>query len=304
MTKVAPPLTTVRCRDNPAEGAELTDSEPSLSGPLGPITRAFLRTVWKRLFSDERSNPIYLPRIIKDGYPDWGLPSYDPAWPSGISEPSPMQGVPQDVADSACTADYPISPIATSVPTLTLMNVMFSNLSVMNPVDLTFSDTDPDLTATVKVGTTDRRFKLTAAEVKAQNFFFQVNCCEPRDLDSRVCTEERWTVDAGGQFTACAHDAVISATLRVNLHGDQPATVTVLAIEVTADPSKVEVEFVIDNAVEWAKGMAEIAVNEGIADGSVVRSLEVFLNSPEVKGHLETLINKELARGGLVDPRT
>src|SRR5437764_4331589 len=97
-------------RFDPATGTRALTQEQAVPGqPLGPITQQIFRGVWARLFKDEPSNPIYLPRVIKDGYPKWGLPSYDPARPGGVSDPFAIPGVPQEVADSACTADYPIS---------------------------------------------------------------------------------------------------------------------------------------------------------------------------------------------------
>ena len=265
-----------------------------MAGPLGPITRAVFRSVWVRLFKDEPSNTLYLPRIIKDGYPPLGLPSYDPANPGGVSDPIPVPGVPQEVTDAACTADVPVSPIATADPTLSLLNIRFTNLSAMAPVDLAFSDTEPDLTATVRVGTEERLFTLATADPGQPNFLFNVPCCEPVDPDSRKCSEHRWTADAEGHFVATAFDATVAATIHVHLVTGEPPKVTIVSIGVDADARKIVVDFDVSGLPEWAQSMAQIAINEGVGDGSLVQSLEIFLNSADVKQHLETLINDAL----------
>jgi hypothetical protein len=276
----------------------LTGEQATAGGPLGPITKAIFTKVWTRLFDDDPSNPIYLPRIIKDGYPPWNLPSYDPARPGGVSDPFPIPGVPQEVSDAACTADYPISPIATAPPALSLLNVMFTNLSVMSPYGLSFSTTDPVLTATVEVGRKDQPFTLATNDTSQPNYYFQVACCEPIDIGSRDCSDIHWTADAHGNFVATAYEAQAGVSIRVNVVSGQPLTVTILSVQVSADPTKVAVDFDVKNLPEWAQEMARIAVNEGVASGAIVDGLQVFLNSSDVKQHLETLINNELKRVG------
>lgn len=284
----------------PAPSLPAQDEPPR--DPFGPLTRGFLRTVWTRLFKDEPSNALYLPRIVKDGYPPLRLPSYDPANPGGVSDPVSVPGVPQEVADAACTADVPISPIATAAPALSLLNIRFTNLSAMSPVRLEFSDSEPILTATVRVGTEERPFTLAAAAAEHPNFLFQVPCCEPVDVGSRDCSERRWRADAEGHFVATAVDAEAAATIHVSLEHGKPVSVQIVSIGVTADPRNMQVDFDVTGLPEWAQQMAQIAINEGVGDGSLVQSLQIFLNSADVKQHLEELINDALKKIGDEEP--
>ncbi|MFJ1846667.1 hypothetical protein [Streptomyces sp. NPDC088146] len=151
---------------------------------------------------------MYLPRIIRDGYPEWGLPSYDPAVPGGTSAPIDIPNVPDGVGDSACARyDLPYPPVCSTVPALQLTNILFTNLSVMQAVSLSFSATEPVFTAVVSVGTTDQPFTLDTNDLSKPNYLFQIGCCEPVSLDSRDCSEEHWTAKASGRFVARAHTA-------------------------------------------------------------------------------------------------
>ena len=281
-------------RDAGGEALRAEGSEPE-EGPPGPITKTIVRTLWKRLFDPSAS--IYLPRIITDGYPEWGLPSYDPARPGGTSPPFAIDGVPQDVADSACLRpDVPYLPVATARPTLSLANIEFRNLSVMTPASLTFSDSEPTLTAVVSVGSPDQRFTLGPNDKARPNYFFGVPCCEPVDDKTRECSEEHWNADVSGQFTGTTYEAVVALTLRLNVAKDKPLTVSILSLGVDAPPERIDVDFDVQGLPEWAQLMAQIAVNEGVASGALLRAFETFLNSPDVKQNVETLVNNALKR--------
>lgn len=264
------------------------------SGPLGPILRAILNSVWKRLFDPDPSNPIYLPRVVKDGYAPWSLPSYDPAYPSGVSERFAIPGVPQEVSDSACTSDVPISPIATAAPTLQLLNVMFTNLSVMSPNALTYSATDPQFTAVVNVGTSQAPFTLRSASSTDPNFFFQVPCCEPVAVGSRDCGAQHWNADASGNFVGTGYDATVALVVQLNVPVSGPLTVNVLSVTVNAEPAKVKIDFNLIGQPKWVQQMAEIAVHQGVGNAVLVQGLNSFLKQPDVLENVERLVNNAL----------
>lgn len=268
-----------------------------LGDPLGPITRTILRALWDRLFRDEPGNPIYLPRVILDGYEPWGLPSYDPARPDGVSDRIPVDGVPQDVRDSACKGDFPVRPIATGNPTLQLLNVQFENLHVMRPVSLTFAESEPEFRAIVLVGekTREKQFRLSQGDKDRPNFRFQIGCCEPRQSGSRDCGDQSWEADAEGGFVATAYDAQITLNVRVNAERGRPLTISVISLLVAADPATIRVPLDIPSLPLWAQQSAQIAINRGVASGSIVGALQTFLNQPDVKENIERLVNKALA---------
>lgn len=269
-----------------------------LGGGPGPITKVIIRTLWTRLFDDQPSNPIYLPRIIRDGYPEWGLPSYDPARPGGTSAPIVINGVPDDVADTACIRDdVEFPPIAVAAPTLQLLNEVFTNLSVMRPVSLTFSDSAPQFTVVVAVGTEGAPFTLAAADPEQPNFLFNVPCCEPVDASSRKCgPRARWSANASGQFVARAHEGVLTATIGLHTATGKPLSVSVEGVTVDVPQKNATVDTDVKGLPQWAQDMVQIAVNEGIASGAIVRGLETFLNQPNVVADLEKLINDALAK--------
>lgn len=266
-----------------------------MPGP-GPITRVIIQTLWKRLFDETPGNALFLPRIIRDGYPQWNLPSYDPATPGGTSQPIAIPGVPQDVSDSACLRpEFPITPVATSDPKLQLQNILFKNLSKMGSRSLTFSDSEPFFTAVVHVGTVEEPFTLTVNREDTPNFLFQISCCEPIREGTRECSSDRWTSDASGNFTAKAHDALISAMIRLVTSGSGPLSVKIDGIGVQVpDPHDITVDFLVEGKPQWVQDLAEFAVNEGVGGGALVQGLQTFLNSPDVIGNIETLINNAL----------
>ncbi|GGQ15208.1 hypothetical protein [Streptomyces roseolilacinus] len=111
-------------------------------------------TLGKRTFDPDPENPLHLPRTIRDGHPEWGLPSYDPATPGGTSPPAGIPGVPAGVGDSACARhDLEYPPVCSSPPAPQPANILFTRLGVLRPVSLGFSDSDPVFTAVVGVGT-------------------------------------------------------------------------------------------------------------------------------------------------------
>ena len=266
-----------------------------MPGP-GPITKVIIQTLWKRLFDAASDNALYLPRIIRDGYPKWNLPSYDPARPGGTSQPFAIPGVPTEVSDSACMRpEFPIPPVATSAPQLQLQNVLFEHLGVMTPNALTFSDTDPIFTAVVNVGSSEKPFTLTVNVDGTPNFLFHIACCEPVAPNKRDCGEHRWTADASGGFLAKAHDALVSATIRLVTEGTGPLSVKIEGIGVSVpDLHNITVDFFVAGQPQWVQDLAQIAVNEGVGSGALVTGLQTFLNSADVIGNIETLVNNAL----------
>ncbi|MFE7358161.1 hypothetical protein ACFU8Q_34845 [Streptomyces sp. NPDC057543] len=267
----------------------------TVSEPPGPITKAIIGALWKRTFDPDPANPIYLPRIIRDGYPEWGLPSYDPAVPGGTSAPVDIPDVPDDVGDSACARDdvrYP--PVCTTAPALQLTNILFTNLSVMQAVSLSFSDMEPVFTAVVSVGTTDQPFTLDADDPAKPNYLFSIGCCEPVSPESHDCGERRWTADASGRFVGRAHDAILTLIVRLNTSGSGPLTVNVLGVGLTVDPKAVTVDFDVDGEPQWVQDLAQIAVNEGVGNGGLVNGMRTFLNQPDVIENIETFANEAL----------
>lgn len=275
----------------------MSDGTPAMttSGPPGPITRVIIGRLWDRLFDDEPTNPIYLPRVIRDGYPKWGLPSYDPARPGGTSAPIEIPGVPDDVSDSACArTDMRYPPVSSGAPKLQLLNILFTNLSVMHRVSLTFSDSDPVFTAEVGVGTTDDPFTLAPDDASEPNYLFQIGCCEPESLTSRKCSDRHWTADAAGTFVAKGHDATVALTVELHTSGTQPLSISVLGIEIDADPKAVTVDFDVRGQPQWVQDLAQIALNEGVGNGALVQGLQSFLNQPNVIADIEKLANEAL----------
>ncbi|MCX4821350.1 hypothetical protein OG883_15835 [Streptomyces sp. NBC_01142] len=273
-----------------AQGEPVTVSEPP-----GPITKAIISALWRRTFNSDPANPMYLPRIIRDGYPEWGLPSYDPAVPGGTSAPIDIPNVPDGVGDAACARyDLPYPPICTTPPALQLTNIVFTNLSVMQDVSLTFSTTEPVFTAVVSVGTVTQPFTLDADDPSQPNYLFQIGCCEPVTPDSRDCGEQRWTTDAGGRFVARAHDAILTFIVRLNTSEPGPMTINVLGVGLTVDSKAVTIDFDVEGEPRWVQQLAEIAVNEGVGNGGLVDGMRTFLNQPDVIENIETFANEAL----------
>jgi hypothetical protein len=266
----------------------------ALSSPLGPIWRAIINALWTKLFDPDPANQIYLPRILREGYKPWDLPPYDPTTPSGVSDAFPLPGIPQDVADSACLSDKPLPPIASDVPKLKLLNVLLTNISQMMPYELQFSLTDPQFTGVASIGTAEKPFMLSASDKAEPNYYFEVACCVPEKIDSRVCSLDHWQADASGQFTATGVDALAAVVIQLNTNGTDPATISILNVGVQADPRNVTVDFDVKGLPQWAQEMAQIAIQEGIGSGALVSALNNFLNQPNVKEDLEKLVNNAL----------
>lgn len=264
------------------------------AGP-GPLTRALIMLLWKRLFDASSENPIYLPRIIRDGYLKWGLPSYDPARPDGTSAPVEIPNVPNAIGDSACARDdMKFPPICSAKPTLRLLNILFTNLSVVQPVSLSFSDTEPVFTAVIGVGTAAQPFTLATNDTAKPNFLFEIGCCEPVSPGSRDCADKHWTADASGTFVAKAHDATITLTIQLNTSEGGPLTITVRGIGVKADPNAIAIDFNVDGQPTWVQQLAQMAVNQGTASGAMVQGMQTFLNQRDVLENVEKLVNEAL----------
>ncbi len=267
--------------------------------PIGPILQAVLRALWNKLWDNTPGNELYLPNIIKNGSTKLGLPAYDPAHEAGVSQPFAISNVPSDVINSACTRDVPISPIANGSPNLRLSNIRLAGLSVVSPVTFDFSTTEPTISAVVSVGTsadTDKAFVMSAWDAGTPNYFFDVGCCEPVSIGSNQCSSNTWVANASGNFKAIAYDVKVTLNIQLNTPANAPPSVTVLSIKVAADPKKINLDFDVKNLPQWAQQMAQIAVQQGVGDGSIISAFQSFLNSAEVKGDIEKLLNDQLAK--------
>ena len=268
---------------------------------IGPFTRAILQGMWEKLFDPSPGNQIFLPNIIRNGYPQWGLPSYDPANITGTSQPLPILGVDPGTISQACTDDQsPIPPKAVGNPTINLLDVKMINLSNMAPVGpLTFSPSDPVFTLSVTVGSSDKPFELASigstgdSPNPAPNYYFQVGCCDP---DSQGKCQKNWDVDAKGVFIAKVNAFTISLEIQLNTPNNGPLSITVEKIELSLEPKNLDINFNIQNSPEWVQLLAQIAFNQGVNSDMVKEAIQTFLNAPSTIADIETLINNILAK--------
>jgi hypothetical protein len=217
--------------------------------------------------------------------------------------PSPTVGVdaPEDVADSACAStEYAFNPIASTMPTLQVMDARIRGLSALHSgeADLTFSDKDPELTATVYSGKLrGADAPLTIESDGKPNYGFAVGCCVPVSLDSRQCSGKRWTATAKGKFTATIRKAKIRMTLRADFpaSGEAP-TLTVKSVKIDVDQSDIKVDFDISGLDKDYAEIASFAVENGIADNAVQTALQSYFDSVDFKKNLGQILTAELKR--------
>ena len=203
--------------------------------PIGPISQVILNTLWVRLW--DASSSLYLPTIIKNGSSTLGLPVYDPVQDPNRTDLIPIPGVPADTLNSACSRDVPISPIATGDASLGFANLKFEGLSFISPIpgdppNLTFSKSSPVFTAIVTVGTQDHPFMLSAWDGAQANYYFQLSCCEPVAENSAQCSNNKWTVEAKGCFTATLYVMQLTLTVQLNTTEGQPLSITMKDITI------------------------------------------------------------------------
>ncbi|MFT7837775.1 hypothetical protein Q5530_16695 [Saccharothrix sp. BKS2] len=263
--------------------------------PLGPFTRKILEILWQKLFDPGEST--YLPKIIRNGYPAWRLPSYDPTTYRESTPFIPIHGMSLDDVDSACSSDDPVlPPVSTTEPGLSVQNLRITNLGVMAPVSLSFNDTAPEFTVVVSVGTGNEKFRVDPIDPDTPNFRFRVGCCTPKSFMTRDCDPDKgqWTSDARGTWTGAVHDLVITAGIRVNVPDTGPLTVTVKDLDAEFLPEDTTIDLHVEGLLPVFQNMARIAVNEGVANGAFKKGINGFLNQPDVRGDLQRLINNKL----------
>ncbi|MDG5490530.1 hypothetical protein [Psychroserpens sp. SPM9] len=263
------------------------------SYPIGPIWQAVLKSIWKQLFNPNSS--LYLPNIIKNGDPSLGLPSYDPATFTGKSKPFIISGVDPSVISQACTdTTSPIPPVG-SEPTLALGDVLLHNLSNMSSGNMTFATDAPNVTIDVTVGTEETPFILEEVNATDPNFFFNVKCCDPESTGSQKCNKS-WSTSAHGQFQANVSAFNITLESKLNTPNGAPPTITILNIVLKVLPKDIDLNFNVASLPKWAQTLAKIAVQQGVNTNAIADVIQSFLNQPSVEGHIEKLINAQLAK--------
>ncbi len=278
------------------------------SSPIGPILQQVIKLLWSRLFDDTPDNDIYLPRIIRDGSSTLGLPSYDPAHATGNSDPFAIDGVPPRVLATACARDdVKVVAIATTPAQLSLGNMRLEGLSNMSPVSLDFATDAPTFAATVLVAPDDSPgnvFRATAWDSSAPNYHFSAGCCEPVAPGSTTCSDNTWTAEASGQFTAKMWQAKLIANIQLNTPASRAPNITIIDFVLDIDPSTMDIAFDVHGLADWARQFAEIAVQQGVSDGALTSGIQSFMNSGEVRGDLEKLVNDQLAKFPTVETMT
>lgn len=274
--------------------------DATASDPIGPILQQVLKLLWSRLFDNTPNNDLYLPKIIRDGSTTLGLPSYDPADVAGVSQPFDINGVPADVLATACARDdVQVVPIATTPAQLLMGNMRLDGLSNMTPVSLDFASDGPTFKATVLVAKgdpPDTVFSATAWDSGTPNFHFSAGCCEPVACGSQICSSNTWNADAAGQFVAKLWQITLAADIQLNTPASGPPNIEVIAFKLTIDPTTIDLTFDVDHLAEWAQQFAEIAVQQGVSSGALTAVIQSFMNSDDVRGHLEKLVNDQLAK--------
>lgn len=275
-------------------------SADNAEGPLGPLTQAFINKLWNSLF--DPTSPVYLPNLLQNGDPSLNLPVNDPLTPSGVSQPVDLTGTPADVANSACTSTrYPILPIASATPQVQLMNVKATGLrAVSSGGPLTYSPTAPLVTGVLQFGSLAGQpipLVLSQNDPAQPNFSFHVSCCVPVSQGSTTCSATQFPANASGAFTATLTSVAISTQLQVNIPPGSSLSiqVTVTEVAVTLDPSDITIEVVPSGLPAWAQGLAQNAVDTGVASGAFLNGINAYLKSPYVTQSVAALLNKLLA---------
>ena len=257
---------------------------------LSPFTQEFLRMGWEQMFDPAGS--YFLPDALRG--------ALDPLSYTGPS-PAVSVKVPEDAADSACTSvGYDVNPIAVGAPTLQVMSARIRGLYAVRSSedDLTFSNTDPELTATVYSGKLrNADVPLTIESEAGANYGFSVGCCVPVNIDSRQCTGKRWTATAKGKFKATIKAAKMQLTLRADFpaSGDAP-TITVRAVKVAINQQDIGLDFNIDDLDEAWTDLASIAVEQGIAGDAVQTALQSHFDSADFRKNLGQILTAELKK--------
>jgi hypothetical protein len=257
---------------------------------LSEFTREFIRIGWEQMFDPGGS--FFLPDVLRA--------TLDPLSYAGPS-PAVSVAVPEDVADSACTsAGYDVNPIAMAMPSLQVMNARIRGLYAIrsSEADLTFSDKDPELTATLYSGRLrGSDVPLTVESEAGANYGFSVGCCVPPSIDSRQCTGTRWTASAKGTFKATIQGAKLQLTLRAEFpaSGEAPA-ITVKTVKVAINQQDIGLDFRIDDLDDVWTDVADIAVQQGIAGDAVQAALQSYFDAADFRKKLGEILTAELKK--------
>lgn len=261
---------------------------------LSELTRLFIREAWEQMFDPNGS--CFLPDTLRG--------ALDPLTYAG---PSPAVGVavPDDVADSACmSVGHDVNPIAAGMPSLQVMNAKIRGLYAIHSsdADLAFSDTDPELTATVHTGRLrGGGVPLTIESEAGANYGFSVGCCVPAAIDSRQCTGQRWTASAKGTFSASIKASKIRLTLRAGFPaGDGAPAITVREVRIAVNQQDIGLDFRIDDLDEAWTDIADVAVQQGIAGDAVQTALQTYFDDKDFKATLGRILTEELKKASEV----
>jgi hypothetical protein len=252
---------------------------------LSPFTQEILRFAWDKLFEE---GPYFLPDLLK--------PHVEPLKYAGPSPAVSVQAT-EDACDAACIqqdVESGPNPIASSLPSLSVMNARVGGLSaVRSGGALTFSDKQPEFTARMNVG--KLRGKDVPIVVDASgdaNYAFAIGCCIPVSDSSRTCTAKKWTATAHGKFKATVREASMTARIRAEFSDDDVATITVADMKLTADQSKIDIEFDVADLDDAFIALADQAVQTGIATGAVETTLQNVVNSAGVKAEISRILTR------------
>jgi hypothetical protein len=261
---------------------------------LSPFTRLFIREAWEQMFDPNGS--CFLPDVLRA--------ALDPLSYAGPS-PAVSVAVPEDVGDSACTSiGYDPNPIAVGAPSLQVMNARIRGVYAIRSgdADLAFSDTDPELTATVHTGKLrGGDVPLTIESEAGANYGFSVGCCVPVSADSRQCSGQRWTASAKGKFSASIKASQIRLTLRADFpaSGEAP-TITVREVKIAVNQQDIGLDFKIDDLDEAWTDIADLAVQQGIAGDAVQTALQTYFDDKDFKNKLGRILTAELKKASEV----
>ena len=261
---------------------------------LSEFAQLFIREAWEQLFDPKGST--FLPDVLRA--------ALDPLSYAGPSAAVSV-AVPEDVGDSACmSVGYDVNPIAVGSPSLQVMNAKIRGLYAIRSgdADLTFSQTDPELTATVHTGTLrGRDLPMTIESEAGANFKFAIGCCVPVSEDSRQCSGTRWTASAKGSFHAKIKASKIRLTLRADFpaSGDAP-TLTVRDVKIAVNQQDIALDFKIDDLDETWTDVADIAVQQGIAGDAVQTALQSHFDDKDFKANLGRILTEELKKASEV----
>lgn len=261
-----------------------------------------MNVLWKNLF--DPANAFYLPNLIQNGDPSLGQPSLDPFKPGGTSAPLALNGMPTGVANSACVnSKYRPNPIAAATPTVQLENVQATGLRAVSAGGpLVYSTTDPIVTAVFQIGTLDGvsvPLVITQNDTTKANFNFYLQCCVPTSEGSTQCSTTQFPATSPGAFNATIQAGTITAVLGLTFPPSGPPTVTVLNVAVAVAVSDISIQLVsVDdpNVQPWARGLAQTAIDKGVASGAFVDGVNSYLKSAAVTAQVASVLNQLLAK--------